>query len=57
MYYSIHGSDKDGWSLYIYQYVESEREPGIEVLSPLWPRRKHFKSFEDICLELRKYHE
>ena len=54
LYYSIHGSEKDGYSLLVYKYVKSKREKDADILQPYWYEKKHYKTLKELFIAIEE---
>lgn len=59
-YYSIHGSDKDGYRLMMYRYNGDINKAGkfieAEDVSPYWSTPKIFKTLAELITALEEEH-
>lgn len=53
LYYSIHGSDAEEWSLMAYKYYPDKFSSG-DTITPYWLKAKIFSTLEDLADELQK---
>lgn len=49
-YFSIHGSEKDGWRLMVYDIISSAND----TVSPAWSKPKEYDSFKEVQKEIKK---
>ncbi len=53
-YYTMSGSQTDGWSLNVYMYVAARDKSGQRQLTCYWNKPKEFKTFGEMMDEVAK---
>lgn len=53
-YLSIHGNDRDGWSLMLYNFVKDRQGNETDAVTTAWEKPMEFATFDSIAKYLNE---